>query len=76
MQITAIYLSEAVYCKVLKLLEPTMSIDLKTHITITNPPDKEAAWMLIDEFAVANGLPSLPDGKHYGLSGERELIAP
>lgn len=51
-------------------------MNFETNITITEPGDKEAAWKLIDDFASENELPSLPDGQHYGVRSDRELVSP
>jgi hypothetical protein len=75
MKKTGVFLSPEKYEEVKALLQPKISMDLKTNITITEPGDKVAAWKLIDDFAKANGLPELPDNGHYGLTSDRELVS-
>ncbi len=72
---TGVFFPGDKYDEVKRLLEPTITMNFKTNITITNPGDKEAAWKLLDDFAVESGLPSLPDGQHYGVRSDRELIS-
>ena len=71
---TNVFLPDDQFAEVKRLLEPTIKMDFRTNITITEPSDKESAWQLIDDWAVCNGLPRLPDGEHYGLTSERELV--
>ena len=75
MKKTGVFLTEEKYNEVKLLLEPKISMNLETNITITEPGDKVAAWKVIDDFAIENGLPELPDNGHYGLTSERELVS-
>lgn len=72
---TGVFLPDDKFAEVERLLKPTITMNLQTHITITEPGDKKGAWKLIDDFAVAKGLPRLPDGQHYGLTSDRELVS-
>ncbi len=76
MKQTGVFLPQDKYDEVKRLLEPKITMNFETNITITNPGDKEAAWKVIDDFAVENGLPILADGKHYGVRSDRELVSP
>lgn len=76
MKQTGVFLPNHLYHEMLRLLEPIITMNFKTNITITTPGDKKASWKLIDDFAVENGLPSLPDGQHYGVRSDRELVSP
>lgn len=72
---TGVFLPDDKFAEVQRLLAPSIKMNFETNITITEPGDKEAAWKLVDDFAVENGLPSLPDGQHYGLTSDRELVS-
>ena len=72
---TGVFLPDGKFAEVQRLLGPTIEMDVKTNITTTRLGDKGAAWKLVDDFAVENGLPSLPDGQHYGLTSDRELVS-
>ena len=75
MKKTGVFLTEEKYNEVKSLLTPKITMDFDTNITITEPGNKEAAWKVIDKFAIKNGLPELPAGEHYGLTSERELVS-
>ncbi len=72
---TGVFLPADTFAEVKRLLEPKLKMNLETNITIMEPGDKEAAWKLVDDFAVENGLPSLPIGNHYGLTSDQELVS-
>lgn len=75
MKKTGVFLTQAKDDEVKQLLQPTISMNLETNITITEPGDKLAAWKVIDDFAREHGLPDLPEDQHYGLTIERELVS-
>ena len=70
---TGIFLTDSKFAKMKQLLEPTITIT--GSLTITNPGDKEAAWNLVDKFAVEHELPLLPNGQHYGVLSNGELVS-
>lgn len=74
MRKTGVFLTEDDFEKVQDLLRPLVSIFPETGITITSPPDKEAAWKILEHYAECAGLPPLPEGQTYGLTSDRELI--
>lgn len=76
MKETGVFVPQEKLEEVKKLLQPKISMDFDTNTNTTTYGDKEAAWKLLDEFAAAQGLPPLPDGQHYGVTAERELVAP
>ena len=76
MTLMGIFLPDDTYREVKRLLEPTISVNFKTRITITQPGDKEAVRKRLDEYAASYGWPSLPDGQCYGLTSDRELVSP
>ncbi len=71
---TGKYLTIDQEAEVKRLLSPKLSMDLDTNITITTPGDKQAAWKLLDTYAVLLGLDRLPGGQHYGLASNREIV--
>ena len=73
---TKVFLPDDKFAEAMRLMEPTIQMDFETNINITKPGNKEAAWKLIDEFALSSGLPGLPEGHHYGLLSDRELVSP
>lgn len=72
---TGVFLPADKAAEVQRLMRPLIKMDLGTHITIIMPVDRQAVWALINDFAVANGLPRLPEGQHYGLTADRELVS-
>ncbi len=75
MKRTSVFLPDDKFAEVKRLLEPRITMNLETNTTITEPPDKESAWKLIDDFAVANGLPRPAGEQHYGLTSDQELVS-
>lgn len=69
-------LTETEYAQVLKLLEPTITMNLKTGMHIIDGPDKTKAWALLNKYAEEKGLPRLPEGRSYGVDGDRNLLSP
>jgi len=67
---SGVFLDKEIFRKIQSMMETKVSMDFRTGITITHPPDKEAIHKIIDDFAKEKGLTK----SGYGLAVNRELI--
>ena len=70
-----IYLTPTEITVIKTLLERQMIINLQRGQTVLEPPNKAAAWGYLDALAHEKGLATLPEGQHYGLTDDGELIS-
>jgi hypothetical protein len=73
---TGIYLSPEQYKEVVDLLNCGGTIQLKPKGIVITTPARVLAEERLAEFALQLGLPKLPAKKSYGLTSQREIVAP
>lgn len=72
---TGVFVTAEEMQEIRKLMQPTISIDLKRHQnTVEQGPGRAMARLA--EIAAAKGLPPLEPPKGYGLASNLEIIAP
>ena len=70
---TGIEVTDEVYEKIQRALEPSVEPNFNTGITITRPGDPRKALDILKEYALSKGLPELLPTFNYCLDG-REIV--